>query len=145
MVGTLIKLAKDKSPNYTKLNALDWFTTLFQFFKIQLERPLKGKKLFFKKVIMERFDQILDPILILMGSEDEGVQKAAYTANDKLMIAIQQLKKEESVNFAKVMPKLKEMLAEKKSTSTSESALRWMKFMLQNYNDKILPQIKEII
>ena len=111
MVGTLIKLAKDKSPNYTKLNALDWFTTLFQFFKIQLERPLKGKKLFFKKVIMERFDQILDPILILMGSEDEGVQKAAYTANDKLMIAIQQLKKEESVNFAKVMPKLKEMLA----------------------------------
>ena len=54
-----------------------------------------------------------------MGSEDEGVQKAAYTANDKLMIAIQQLKKEESVNFAKVMPKLKEMLAEKKSTSTS--------------------------
>ena len=33
MLGTLIKLAKDKSPNYTKLNALDWFTTLFEFFK----------------------------------------------------------------------------------------------------------------
>ena len=52
MVGTLIKLAKDKSPNYTKLNALDWFTTLFEFFKIQLERPAKGRKLYFKKVIM---------------------------------------------------------------------------------------------
>jgi len=37
------------------------------------------------------------------------------------------------------------MLSEKKSTSTSESALRWMKFMLENYNDKILPEIKEII
>ena len=61
------------------------------------------------------------------------------------MSAIQLLNKEESVNFAKVMPKLKEMLAEKKSTSTSESAVKWMKFMLENYNDKILPEIKEII
>jgi hypothetical protein len=43
------------------------------------------------------------------------------------------------------MPLLKEMLSEKKSSSTSESALRWMKFMLENYNDKILPEIKEII
>jgi len=36
MLGTLIRLAKDKSPTYTKLSALDWFTTLFEFFKIQL-------------------------------------------------------------------------------------------------------------
>jgi hypothetical protein len=144
MIGTLIKLAKDKSPHYTKINALDWFSTLFEFFKVQLERP-KGKRQYFKKVIMERFDEILDPILVLMGHEDEGVQRAAYAANDKLMSAIQLLNKEESVNFAKVMPKLKEMLAEKKSSSTSESALRWMKFMLENYNDKILPEIKEII
>jgi hypothetical protein len=34
------------------------------------------------------------------------------------------------------------MLSEKKALSTSESALRWMKFMLENYNDKILPQIQ---
>lgn len=40
---------------------------------------------------------------------------------------------------------LKNMLSEKKSTYTSESALRWMKFMLENYNDKILPQINDII
>ena len=43
------------------------------------------------------------------------------------------------------MPLLKEMVSEKKSTSTSESALRWMKFMLENYNDKILPEISDII
>lgn len=43
------------------------------------------------------------------------------------------------------MPLLKEMLAEKKSTSTSESALKWMKFLLENYNDKILPEFNEII
>lgn len=43
------------------------------------------------------------------------------------------------------MPLLKEMLSEKKSTSTSESVLKWMKFMLENYNDKILPQINDII
>lgn len=52
---------------------------------------------------------------------------------------IQKINKEETINFSKVMPLLKEMLSEKKSTSTSESALRWMKFMLENYNDKILP------
>ena len=46
----------------------------------------------------------------MMGYEDEGVQRAAHTANDKLMSAIQLLNKEQSVNFTKVMPKLKEML-----------------------------------
>jgi hypothetical protein len=46
------------------------------------------------------------------------------------MSAIQLLDRKQNVNFVKVMPKLKEMLAEKKSSSTSESALRWMKFML---------------
>lgn len=93
MLGTLIRLSKDKSPNYTKLSALDWFTTLFEFFKAQVERPVKGKKQYFKKVIIERFDEILDPILVLMGYEDEGVQRAACTANDKLMSAIQLLNK----------------------------------------------------
>jgi hypothetical protein len=58
---------------------------------------------------------------------------------------IQKINKEETINFSKVMPLLKEMLSEKKSTSTSESALRWMKFMLENYNDKILPEIEDII
>ena len=55
------------------------------------------------------------------------------------MLAIQMLDKQQSVNFAKVMPKLKQMLAQKKSSPTSQSALKWMKFMLENYNDKILP------
>ncbi len=82
---------------------------------------------------------------MLMSHEEEEVQKAAQAANDKLMSAIQLLDKKQNINFAKVMPKLKEMLAEKKSSSTSESALKWMKFMLENYNDKILPEIKEII
>lgn len=62
-----------------------------------------------------------------------------------LTAAIQMVNREETINFSKVMPLLKNMLSEKKSTSTSESALRWMKFMLENYNDKILPQINDII
>ena len=61
------------------------------------------------------------------------------------MNGIQMINKEETINFSKVMPLLKEMLSEKKSTSTSESVLKWMKFMLENYNDKILPQINDII
>lgn len=37
------------------------------------------------------------------------------------------------------------MLNEKKSSVTSESVLTWMKFLLENYNDKILPEINDII
>lgn len=42
-----------------------------------------------------------------MSHEEEDVQKAAQASNDKLMSAIQLLGREQSVNFAKVMPKLK--------------------------------------
>jgi vacuole morphology and inheritance protein 14 len=86
--------------------------------------------MFFKKIIVERFDEILEPILLLMSHEEEDVRRAALSANDLLMQNIQMINKELAVNFAKVMPLLKEMLSEKKSSSTSESALRWMKFML---------------
>jgi uncharacterized protein YbcC (UPF0753/DUF2309 family) len=43
---------------------------------------------------------------------------------------IQMINNEERINFEKIMPLLKEMLSEKKSSSTSETVLRWMKFML---------------
>jgi hypothetical protein len=60
MVDTLVKLAKEKTPSYTKLNTLDWFKTLFEFFKAQVERgAARGPRQFFKKVIVERFDEIL--------------------------------------------------------------------------------------
>lgn len=37
------------------------------------------------------------------------------------------------------------MLSERKSSSTSECVLIWMKFLLENYNDKILKEINDII
>lgn len=80
-----------------------------------------------------------------MSHEEEEVRKASLNANDLLMQNIQMINREETINFSKVMPLLKDMLSEKKSTSTSESALKWMKFMLENYNDKILPEINDII
>lgn len=58
------------------------------------------------------------------------MRQAAISANDILMQNITLINRELRVNFNKVMPLLKEMLAEKKSTSTSESALKWMKFLL---------------
>lgn len=69
-------------------------------------------------------------MLMLMGHEEEEVQRAAQAANDRMMSVMELLDRSQNVNFTKVMPKLKEMLVEKKSSSTSESALRWMKFML---------------
>lgn len=43
------------------------------------------------------------------------------------------------------MPILKEVLSEKKVTNTSEYAMSWMKFMLQSYNKKLIPEIKDIL
>jgi len=38
MIGTLLKLAKEKTPSYTKLNTLGWFKIIFEFFKAQVEK-----------------------------------------------------------------------------------------------------------
>jgi vacuole morphology and inheritance protein 14 len=143
IVTILIKVSKGKSSNYSKLVTLVWFKIFFTFFKTQLEPKQKivQNKFYFKKVVIERFDEILEPILLLMSHEEEEVRKASISGNDLLMNGIQMINKEETINFSKVMPLLKEMLSEKKSTSTSESVLKWMKFMLENYNDKILPEI----
>ncbi len=69
IVGILIKVAKGKSLSYTKLHTLSWFKTLFQFFKSQIEikNPKSNQKLYFKKIIIERFDEVLEPILLLMS------------------------------------------------------------------------------
>jgi hypothetical protein len=58
-------------------------------------------------VLVERFDEILEPVLMLMGYEEEEVQRAAQATNDRMMSAIELLDKKQNVNFAKVMPKLK--------------------------------------
>lgn len=54
-----------------------------------------------------------------MSHEEEEVRRASISANDMLMQNITLINRELRVNFNKVMPLLKEMLAEKKSTSTS--------------------------
>lgn len=143
----LIKIAKGKSHVNSKITTLNFLKLLISFFKTQLDPKFKlqNNKYYFKKVIIERFDEVLEPILLLMSYEEEEVRKVSFQANEMLSAAIQMINREETINFSKVMPLLKNMLSEKKSTSTSESALRWMKFMLQNYNDKILPQIQDII
>ena len=56
---------------------------------------------------------------MLMGHEEEEVQRAAQAANDRMMSVMELLDRSQNVNFTKVMPKLKEMLVEKKSSSTS--------------------------
>jgi hypothetical protein len=65
---TLIKMAKGKNPIDTKLNVLSWLKTLFTFFRVQVEIKGKCQKMYFKKIILERFDEILEPILILMSN-----------------------------------------------------------------------------
>lgn len=63
-------MAKGKNPIDTKLNVLSWLKTLFTFFRVQVEdKGAKNQKMLFKKIILERFDEILQPILILMSNE----------------------------------------------------------------------------
>ena len=89
----------------------------------------KGPRLF-RKVVLECFDQILEPLLMLISHEDEGVRRASLAANDVLMQGVQMLEKGIAINFEKVMPFLKDMIGEKRSGPGSEAALRWMKFLL---------------
>ena len=121
ILNILIKVAKGKSSVYSKLTTLVWFKSIFTYFKAEIDPKIKiaNNKFYFKKVIIERFDEVLEPILMLMSNEEEEVRKASISANDLLMNGIQMINKEETINFSKVMPLLKEMLSEKKSTSTS--------------------------
>jgi hypothetical protein len=55
------------------------------------------------------------------------------------------MERDEPINFVKVIPILKEVLSEKRITNTSEYAINWMKFMLESYQEKLIPDIKEIV
>jgi hypothetical protein len=61
-------MTKGKYQSLTILSALGWLKTLFSFFRSQVESKIKGK-LLFKKIILERFDEILESILLLMSHE----------------------------------------------------------------------------
>lgn len=83
IVTMLIKVAKSKSPSYTKLQSLQWFKLFFVFFRHQVEItvPKPTQKLYFKKIIIERFDEILEPILLLMSHEEEEVRRESIYVN----------------------------------------------------------------
>jgi len=70
-------------------------------------KRLNQSKYLFKKIILEKFDEVLEAILLLMSHEEEEVRKASLASNELLMQNIQKINKEETINFSKVMPLLK--------------------------------------
>lgn len=72
ILNILIKISKGKSSVYSKLLTILWFKTIFSFFKAQLDIKMKipNNKNYFKKIIIERFDEVLEPILLLMSHEE---------------------------------------------------------------------------
>ena len=88
---------------------------------------------------------MLEPILLLMSHEEEEVRRESIFVNEILRESIEKVDKEEPINLVKIVPLLKEALSEKKASNTSEYALNWMKFMLQNYMGKIIPGMMEIV
>lgn len=69
IVTILIKVAKSKSNSYTKLHTLIWFQLIFIFFREQVINKKGDCKNYFKKIVIDRFDEILEPILLLMSNE----------------------------------------------------------------------------
>lgn len=79
IISILIRVAKGKSSSFTKLTTLIWFKLFFSFFKAQVEtKPNQNmnqsnkkisSKFLFKKIILEKFDEVLEAILLLMSHE----------------------------------------------------------------------------
>jgi GH35 family endo-1,4-beta-xylanase len=69
-VSTLVKVAKSKSSSLTKYHTLIWFQLLFIFFKEEITEKNNNSKAnkYFKTIIIERFDEILEPILLLISN-----------------------------------------------------------------------------
>lgn len=96
VVSILIRVAKGKYSSYTKLQVLEWFKIIFIFFKEQAEnKELRmHQHLYFKNIIIERFDEVLEPILLLMSHEEEEVRRESINANDILMESIRKIESE---------------------------------------------------
>lgn len=64
-----MKMARGKHSIHTKLGTLAWFKNIFHYFRLQIEdkSAMRSQKMYFKKIIVERFDEILEPILLLMS------------------------------------------------------------------------------
>ncbi len=65
-----MKVAKSKSSSLTKYHTLIWFQLLFIFFKEEIIEKSNNSKAnkYFKTIIIERFDEILEPILLLISN-----------------------------------------------------------------------------
>lgn len=65
-----MKVAKSKSSSLTKYHTLIWFQLLFIFFKEEITEKNNNSKAnkYFKTIIIERFDEILEPILLLISN-----------------------------------------------------------------------------
>lgn len=174
IIEILVKICNLKGNNYAKLNALLWIFEYLRVFNMELEedgmrskalvstisykgqntspelsRTLTGPngpnlvETVLRKTILNKLSSILEPILLLLSHEEEEIRKAALKTNE-LLLKIMERIKNESVEFINIVPIVKEMLTEKKS-STAESALIWMRHLLEIYSDKLLPIIEDIL
>ena len=69
-----------------------------------------------------------------MSNEEEEVRQESVRANDMLLEAVHRIERQQPINFSYVVPILKEALSEKKVTKTSEYAMGWLRFMLQDHH-----------
>ncbi|CAK95056.1 unnamed protein product (macronuclear) [Paramecium tetraurelia] len=111
--------------------------------KNQIQQYLGGFESPLRKTILNSLSQILGPILILLSHEEEEIRKAAQKTNELLLKVMDRIKNQ-SVEFINIVPTIKEMLTDKKS-NTAESALIWMKHLLEMYSESLFPTIEDIL
>ncbi|CAD8132656.1 unnamed protein product [Paramecium pentaurelia] len=111
--------------------------------KNQMQQYLGGFESPIRKTILNSLSQILGPILILLSHEEEEIRKAAQKTNE-LLLKVMERVKNQSIEFINIVPTIKEMLTDKKS-NTAESALIWMKHLLEIYSESLFPTIEDIL
>ncbi|CAD8103694.1 unnamed protein product [Paramecium sonneborni] len=111
--------------------------------KNQIQSYFGGFESPLRKTILNSLSQILGPILILLSHEEEEIRKAAQKTNE-LLLKVMDRVKNQSVEFMNIVPTIKEMLTDKKS-NTAESALIWMKHLLEIYSESLFPTIEDIL
>lgn len=67
IIVILIRVSKSKYPFHTKYHTLDWFRFIFDKVKTQCITNSFSHKGYFKKAVIEKFDEILEPILLLQS------------------------------------------------------------------------------
>ena len=90
IISTLINVLNSETMlSSSKLQAITWFKHIFNFFKEESTGDRgPNHRYILKKVLIDIFDEILEPILKLLSYNTENVRSLAGEVNEQLLITM---------------------------------------------------------